>query len=220
MKDLPRWVWPLVLTTTILALLPLVLIVRARLVPSTEPRIHLIQDMDSQPKYKPQAGSPLFADGRAMRPPVAGTVEHAAIVDNPALTTGRVGERWVDVLPVTADDVLLARGRQRYEVFCTPCHGVSGNGDGPVSKRAETLAEGTWAPPSSLHADQSRGLAVGQIYDTISHGVRNMPSYGAQIGVHDRWAIVAHVRALQRSQPAPVADAAPAEGTNLKQGSR
>ncbi|MCU0293828.1 MAG: c-type cytochrome [Thermoanaerobaculaceae bacterium] len=220
MKDLPRWVWPLALTTTILAMLPLVLIVRARLVPSTQPRIHLIQDMDSQPKYKPQAGSPLFADGRAMRPPVAGTVEHTAIVDNPALTTGRVGERWVDTLPVTADDAVMVRGRQRYEITCAPCHGVSGNGDGPVSKRAETLAEGTWAPPSSLHTDQSRGLALGQIYDTISRVVRNMPSYGAQIGVHDRWAIVAHVRALQRSQHATLAGIPPAEGANLKQGSK
>jgi mono/diheme cytochrome c family protein len=216
MKDLPRWVWPLALTTTILALLPLVLIVRARLVPSTEPRIHPVQDMDSQPKYKPQAGSPLFADGRAMRPPVEGTVEHAAIVDNPALTTGKAGERWVDVLPVTADDALVARGRQRYEITCSPCHGLSGAGDGPVSKRAEALAEGTWVPPSSLHTDQSRGLAAGQIFETISHGVRNMPSYGAQIGVHDRWAIVAHVRALQRSQHAPLADAAPAGRTNLR----
>lgn len=219
MKELPRWVWPLALTTTILALLPLVLIVRARLVPATQPRIHLVQDMDSQPKYKPQASSPLFADGRAMRPPVAGTVEHAAIVDNPALTTGRVGERWVEVLPVTADDALLARGRQRYEIACSPCHGLSGSGDGPVSRRAEALAEGTWAPPSSLHTDQSRGLADGQIFETISHGVRNMPAYGAQLGVHDRWAIVAHVRALQRGQGAAPAVAASGRD-NVRQGSR
>lgn len=219
MKDLPRWVWPLVLTTTILALLPLVLIVRARLVPSTQPRIHPIQDMDSQPKYKPQAGSPLFADGRAMRPPVAGTVERMAIVDNPALATGRVGERWVDTLPVTADDAFMVRGRQRFDIYCAPCHGLTGTGDGPVSRRAETLAEGTWAPPSSLHTDQSRGLPVGQVFETISHGVRNMPSYGAQIDVHDRWAIVAHVRALQRSQGAPLAVAA-APRDNVRQGSR
>lgn len=213
MKDLPRWVWPLALTTTILAMLPLVLIVRARLVPSTQPRIHPIQDMDSQPRYKPQAGSPLFTDGRAMRLPVAGTVEHAAIIDNPALTTGKVRERWVEVLPVTTDDALLARGRQQFDIYCAPCHGLSGTGDGPVAKRAEALAEGTWAPPSSLHTDQSRGLPVGQVFETVTHGVRNMPSYGAQIGVHDRWAIVAHVRALQRSQHAPLA-APPAEGAN------
>lgn len=216
MRDLPRWVWPLALTTTILALLPLVLIVRARLVPSTEPRIHLIQDMGSQPKYKPQAESPLFSDSRAMRPSVAGTVEHSAIVDNPALTRGQDGERWVDVLPVVVDDALMLRGRQRYEIYCSPCHGLSGFGDGPISKRAEALAEGTWVPPSSLHTDQSRGLAAGQIFDTVLHGVRNMPSYGAQIDVHDRWAIVAYVRALQRSQHARLADVPPADRANLR----
>ena len=113
MKDLPRWVWPLArLTTTILALLPLVRSCassgRARC--PRAPRIHLIQDMDSQPRYKPQAESPLFADGRAMRPPVAGTVEARPSCDNPALTTGKAGERWDDVLPVTADEVRLARG--------------------------------------------------------------------------------------------------------------
>lgn len=206
MKDLPRWVWPLALTITVLALVPLVLIVRARLVPKTSPRIHLIQDMDAQPKYLAQAASPLFADGRAMRPPVPGTVEHAAVVDNPALTTGKVGDRWIETMPLPVDQALMQRGCERYEVFCAPCHGLSGYGDGPVSKRAEALAEGTWAIPSSLHADQSRNLTVGQLYDTISHGVRNMPAYGAQVGVRDRWAIVAYVRALQRSQHASPAD--------------
>lgn len=206
MKDLPRWVWPLALTITVLALLPLVLVVRARLVPKSSPRIHLIQDMDAQPKVLPQAASPLFADGRAMRLPVAGTVEHAAVVDNPALTTGSVGDRWVETMPLPVDEALMRRGRERYDIFCAPCHGLSGYGDGPVSKRAETLAEGTWVIPSSLHADQSRSLAVGQLFETITHGVRNMPAYGAQVGVHDRWAIVAYVRALQRSQHASPAD--------------
>ncbi|HPW54830.1 MAG: cytochrome c [Thermoanaerobaculaceae bacterium] len=201
MKDLPRWVRPLALTITVLALLPLVLIGRARLVPKSSPRIHLIQDMDAQPKYGPQAASPLFADGRAMRPPVAGTVEHGAVVDDPALTTGWVGDRWIETMPVSVDETLLRRGRERFDIYCAPCHGLSGYGDGPVSKRAEALAEGTWVIPSSLYADQSRSLPAGQLFGTITSGVRNMPAYGAQIGVHDRWAIVAHVQALQRSQP-------------------
>ncbi|HPS79276.1 MAG TPA: cytochrome c, partial [Thermoanaerobaculaceae bacterium] len=119
-------------------------------------------------------------------------------------------------LPVVVVDGLKLRGRQRYEIYCSPCHGLSGFGDGPVSKRAEALAEGTWVPPSSLHTDQSRGLALGQIFDTIFHGVRNMPSYGAQIDVHDRWAIVAYVRALQRSQHASLGDVPPAERANLR----
>ncbi|HPC83766.1 MAG TPA: cytochrome c [Thermoanaerobaculaceae bacterium] len=206
MKDLPRWVWPLALTITVVALIPLVLIVRARLVPKTSPRIHLIQDMDAQPKLLPQAASPLFADGRAMRPPVAGTVERSAVVDDPALTAGKVGGRWVEAMPLPVDEAMMHRGRERYDIFCAPCHGLSGYGDGPVSKRAEALAEGTWVIPSSLHAGQSRDLSVGQLFETITNGVRNMPSYGAQIGVRDRWAIVAYVRALQRSQHASPAD--------------
>ena len=161
MKDLPRWVRPLALTITVLALLPLVLIGRARLVPKSSPRIHLIQDMDAQPKYGPQAASPLFADGRAMRPPVAGTVEHGAVVDDPALTTGWVGDRWIETMPVSVDETLLRRGRERFDIYCAPCHGLSGYGDGPVSKRAEALAEGTWVIPSSLYADQSAACQPG-----------------------------------------------------------
>lgn len=216
MRDLPRWVWPLALTITVLALVPPVLIARARLVPKSSPRIHLIQDMDAQPKVLPQAGSPLFADGRAMRPPVPGTVARAAVVDDPALTTGKVGGRWVETMPLPVDAALMQRGRERYDIFCAPCHGLSGYGDGPVSRRAEALAEGTWAIPSSLHAEQSRALAVGQLYETIAHGVRNMPAYGAQVGVPDRWAIVAYVRALQRSQHASPAELPASQRAALK----
>lgn len=212
MRDLPRWVWPLALTMTVVALIPLALIARARVVPSPVPRIHIIQDMDNQPKLGPQAASPLFADTRAMRPPVAGTVERAVALDLPVLTSGRRGEQWVEVVPLALDEAAQRRGKERYEVFCTPCHGSSGVGDGPVSKRAEELAEGTWAIPSSLFAEQSRNLRAGQLFDTVSRGVRNMPGYGAQIGVSDRWAIVAHVQALQRGPQPPVSAPAASDG--------
>lgn len=213
MKDLPRWVWPLALTMTVVALIPLVLIARARMVPSPLPRIHIIQDMDHQPKFLTQAASPLFSDRRAMRPPVAGAIERSAVLDNPELTSGRLGEQWVEVIPVPVDEAFLRHGKERYEVFCTPCHGSSGVGDGPVSRRAEELAEGTWAIPSSLYAEQSRNLRAGQLFDTVSRGVRNMPAYGAQIGVPDRWAVVAHVRALQEGPPPPTSEPATGQGT-------
>ena len=113
-------------------------------------------------------------------------------------------------IPVAVTAQLMRRGQERYDVFCTPCHGYAGNGDGIVAKRAERLQEGTWTPPSSLHTDLVRSRPDGQLFNTISNGVRTMPAYGSQIPVADRWAIVAYVRALQRSQGARVADV-PAE---------
>jgi mono/diheme cytochrome c family protein len=92
------------------------------------------------------------------------------------------------------------------DIYCSPCHGLAGYGDGMVAKRAEELQEGTWTPPSSMHSDLIRVRPAGQLFNTITNGIRNMPAYGQQISVEDRWAIVAYVRALQRSQAATVED--------------
>ena len=105
-------------------------------------------------------------------------------------------------LDVTAD--LLDRGQERYNIYCAPCHGVSGNGNGPVNARAASLAEGTWTPPTDLASQTVVDRPVGHLYNTIAKGIRNMPSYGAQIDPKDRWAIVAYVRALQLSRNAGV----------------
>jgi mono/diheme cytochrome c family protein len=107
---------------------------------------------------------------------------------------------------VAVSEALMRRGQERWEVFCTPCHGSAGYGDGPVARRADRLQEGTWTPPSSLHTDLVRSRPAGYLFNTVTNGVRNMPAYGSQIPVHDRWAIVAYMRALQRSQNATVAD--------------
>ena len=104
---------------------------------------------------------------------------------------------------------LLQRGHERYDVYCSPCHGLAGFGDGMVAKRADELQEGTWTPPASFHTALVRERSVGQLFNTISNGVRNMPAYGPQIPIQDRWAIVAYVRALQRSQNATVDDVPP-----------
>jgi mono/diheme cytochrome c family protein len=105
---------------------------------------------------------------------------------------------------------LVRRGKERFAIFCAPCHGLDGYGDGPVAKRAQALQEGTWVPPSSYHTDLVRQRPVGFIFNAITHGIRNMPAYGAQIPVADRWAIVSYVRALELSQDATVNDV-PAE---------
>lgn len=206
---LPRWLLYAVAILVVLSWVPLALIMRARVTTSPHPRIHVVPDMDNQPKFKPQSRNPMFADRRAMRPPVAGAVPRSAVIGESALTTGKMGHDWVEVIPVKVDGGLLRRGRERFDIYCSPCHGLAGYGDGMVAKRADELLEGTWTPPSSLHTDLVRGRADGHLFNTISNGIRNMPAYGPQIPVGDRWAIVAYVRALQRSQNSTVDDVPP-----------
>ena len=206
---LPRWLLYVVVILVVLSWVPLALIMRARVTTSPQPRIHIVPDMDNQPKYKPQSRNVMFADRRAMRPPVAGAVARGETLGNPALTRGKIGEDWVEVIPVEIDQARLLRGRERYDIYCSPCHGLAGFGDGMVAKRADELLEGTWTPPTSFHTDLLRERAAGHIFNTIANGIRNMPAYGSQIPVEDRWAIVAYVRALQRSQNATVDDVPP-----------
>ena len=204
-----RLVYALIILSA-LALVPLALIVRARSTTSSRPRVQLIRDMGKQPKFKTQAANPLFADGRAMRPDVQGTVARGELHEDAAFWTGRAAQGWVTAFPVPVTEPLVRRGRERYDIYCSPCHGLAGYGDGPVAKRADALQEGTWTPPSSYHTDLVRSRPVGQLFNTITNGIRSMPGYAAQIPAADRWAIVAYVRALQRSQDAGVADV-PAE---------
>ena len=116
-------------------------------------------------------------------------------------------------MPATSS--LLERGQERYEIFCAPCHGLAGYGDGMVAKTADGLQEGTWTPPSSFHTDLVRERPVGHLFNTVTHGIRNMPAHGPQIPVEDRWAVVAYVKALQRSQHATVDDVPEAERVGL-----
>ena len=205
----PRWLLYAFVLLAALALVPFALIARSRATTSARPRVHLILDMAKQPKVKTQTANPLFADGRAMRPPVPGTVVHGELEENGAYWTGRDTGGWATAFPVQVTERLMQRGQERYDIFCAPCHGLAGFGDGPVAKRADALQEGTWTPPSSYHTDLVRGRPVGHLFNTITNGIRNMPAYASQIPVSDRWAIVLYVRALQRSQDASVADVPP-----------
>jgi mono/diheme cytochrome c family protein len=189
-----------------LALLILAGLYRAQATSSNRPRPHVVPDMDSQPYKRAQSASEFFVDGRAMRAPVDGTVSRGALADDEARYLGKEGDAWIPYVPGGIDADLMARGRERYQVFCATCHGATGKGDGMVARRAASLAEGTWVSPSDLTAAATLDRPEGELFDFISHGIRKMPAYDAQIPVADRWAIVAYVRALQRRAHGQLAD--------------
>ena len=211
----PVWVKASLAGAGALALVPFGAIVGARFRDSSEPPFHLVKDMDSQPRYRAQAANAFYADGRAQRPDVAGTVAYDGFVQDDALQLGRRDGAWVESLPVAVDAKLMTRGRERFGIYCTPCHGGAGYGDGLVAQRAEALQEPKWVAPTSLHDPLVRQRAAGQVFDTIRNGVRSMPAYGRQMTVEDSWAIVAYVRALQRSQNGVLDDVPPAERAKL-----
>ncbi|MEM9731026.1 MAG: cytochrome c [Myxococcota bacterium] len=170
-----------------------------------KPPIVGIRNMYNQPRYDTQEEKPFFEDKRSMRPEIAGTVSRE-MPASLSIATGRTADdEYVLEVPrsvVTAAggyEQMLTRGRNRYNVYCTPCHSYAGNGKGMVSRRADQLgATGLVAP--TFHDDRLRHVPDGQIFATITNGIRNMPSYASNIPVQDRWSIVTYVRALQLSQ--------------------
>jgi mono/diheme cytochrome c family protein len=155
---------------------------------------YLRQDMANQPKYKPLSPSDFFADGRSERPLLENTVARGSLADD-ALFVPK--DSNVFPLPVTAQ--LLERGEQRFKIFCTPCHGLQGDGNGMIAMR------GMKHPPT-FHQDRLRQAPNGYFYDNITNGFGAMYGYSAQIPPRDRWAIIAYVRALQLSRNAKAAD--------------
>jgi mono/diheme cytochrome c family protein len=157
------------------------------------------QDMHDQPKYRPLRGSELFADKRSARPLVEGTVARGTLREDPIFYTGKTADGFVREIPVEVTTELLARGQSQYQVFCAPCHGRTGRGDGMVVQRG-------FKKPSSYHVDRVRQLPIGYFYDVISIGFGAMSDYSAQVPPQDRWAIAAYIRTLQLSQYAPASD--------------
>lgn len=174
------------------------------------------QAMAAQPRYEPLERNDFFEDGQSSRPLVPNTIARGGLRENTAYFQGKtVGAdgKATDVnefpLPITAE--LLARGRERYNIYCTPCHDAAGTGNGVIVQRG-------FAPPPSLHIDRLRTSPVGHYYDVITNGWGQMPSYAHQIPVRDRWAIIAYLRALQLSQNADVTDLTPEERARLDAG--
>lgn len=209
MANVNRWVVIILSFLVAVSLVPFACIAKSRVVRSRTTQIHVFPDMDSQGKLKPQQSSPMFADGRADRPPVPGTVPRGGLEADDHTFRGVVDGDWASEFPMPVTETVLQRGQERYAIFCAPCHGLSGYGDGIVARRADTLAEGTWVPPSSYHTELVRTRPVGHLFNSATHGIRNMAGYGSQIPTDDRWAIVAYIRALQRSQDARIEDVPP-----------
>ena len=171
---------------------------------STDPPIVPLRNMFDQDRYDPQSESQFFPDGRTMRTPVAGTIPRERQLD-PEIGQGRLPDDSGYVLEVPSAVVaslggpaaILDRGEERFNIYCRPCHDGAGTGQGMVITRS-----GWQPPPPSFHQDRIRQMPDGQMFATITHGVRIMPAYGARIPVADRWALVSYVRALQLSQGA------------------
>ena len=168
------------------------------------------QDMQDQPKFIPLRPSPFFDDGRSERPLIEGTVARGHLNDDVALYTGMGPDgKPVDTFPFPVTREVMDRGRERFNVYCTPCHDRTGSGNGMVVQRG-------YKHPPSYHTDQVRQLANGFIFDVITHGFGAMPDYSAQVSPSDRWAIVAYIRALQYRENASVADVPPEERSRLE----
>lgn len=200
------------------AMVPFALAALARVSTNDRPRVHIIPDMDFQQKFKTQRANAFFEDGRAMRLDVAGTVAQGELRDDDHFYRGRVGGAFAKTFPeqVAVDMETMERGREQFGIYCTPCHGVDGMGQGMVHERARSLMQGTWVPPTNLHQENLLYKPVGELFDGITRGIRNMPPYGRQIDTADRWAVVLYLRALQRSQAASLEDVPEGERGGLK----
>ena len=229
-ERLPRYVGMAAAVLVSAALLPPLMVAKARATTSDKPRFHNFFNMDFQPKFKSQTDSTLFADGRAMRPRVEGTMPRGGLEldsrfyfgveesDGLLHTVKQVGQQldgsaesdlqpnYVKTVPVPVDEEMLSRGRTQFNIHCSACHGKAGYGNGLVSQRAIELEQGTWVPPTSLHSPHLLDQPDGQIFNSITNGVRKMSAYGHQVPPEDRWAIIAYIRALQRSQNASLED--------------
>ena len=167
-------------------------------------------DMHVQPRYNPYDPTEFFGDGQSARLPVAGTVARGDLTlgPNELLYTGKLNGQPSEVFPYPVTQDIVERGRQRFDVFCSPCHGYGGDGDGMIVQRG-------FRHPPSFHDDRLKTAPVGHYFDVITNGFGVMYPYGYRVPPRDRWAIIAYIRALQLSRQAQVADLPDADRAKL-----
>jgi len=166
--------------------------------------------MHNQPKAIPLRESMFFKNGSSARPIVDDTVARGTLQDDAAFFTGKTNGAEVDALPFPLTAELLDRGEQRFNIYCAPCHDVTGSGHGMIVRRG-------YKQPPSYHIDRLRQIPIGHFYDVMTNGFGAMPDYKAQITPRDRWAIAAYIRALQLSQHASLADVPQEDRPKLSQ---
>jgi hypothetical protein len=167
------------------------------------------RDMQDQPRFRPFRPSAFFADGRSDRPQVAGTIARGHLEEDELLHRGLVDGKPAEVFPFPVTAEVLERGRERFDIFCAPCHGRVGDGDGMIVQR------GMRRPPS-YHIDRLRKAPPGYFFDVVTNGFGAMVDLSDRVSAEDRWKIVAYVRALQRSQGTSFDDVPPEERERLR----
>ena len=170
--------------------------------PKRSTPVEVFADMDHQQNYQPQEASAFFPDGRAARPPVAGTVSWGGLKDDDAYYRGIVDGHYVGRNPLPLDKALLKRGRERFNIYCSPCHDRAGTGRGVVAMRAAWIA-------TDLTEARIQEFSDGELFHIASNGKRSMPGYRFQMPERDRWAVVGYVRALQRAVNGTLDDVPP-----------
>ena len=203
-KTMPKWIIAFIVASTAFALIPFAIAAKARNSHSSEPHVHIFSDMDFQPKYKADTANDIFADGRANRGQLGGTVARGQMMSDDLFYRGLENGAWTTGFPkqLEINDALVKRGQQRFNIYCSACHGFDGRGLGAVPQRV-AAGGGAWLAQNLV--DPAKGVINqpnGQIFNTISNGYNTMMGYAQQIPHADRWAIVLYVRALQRSQNA------------------
>lgn len=221
---MPSWLVAIIVIGVVASWVPLAVTFWGRNALSPEPRVHLIQDMDNQPRFEAQGYTVLFNDRRQMRPPVPGTVRQGGLQLDDHMyrgfeqktnsETGEIETVYFSGLPkqIEPTERLMKLGEKKYNTYCFVCHGMTGAGDGPVNTRAVELATldsnaNSWVTAKNLNEQLDGALIYGpaaypdgQLYNTINVGKGNMAGYGHQLTVEERWAIVFYMRALQLSQ--------------------
>jgi hypothetical protein len=164
--------------------------------------VEVFSDMNRQPKYKPQAASPAFDDGRASRAPVPGTIAVGQLRADVAFETGIATGLYVGRNPLPLTVPVLARGQERFNIYCAVCHDRTGSGRGIIAQRTSWL-------PTNLLDPRIQNMTDGELFNVATFGRRTMPGYRFQVPAQDRWAIVAYVRALQRTRTGTLEDVPP-----------
>jgi len=220
-KNMPKWLMAVIVSSTAFALIPFAIAAKARNSHSNQPHLHIFPDMDFQPKFKADTATDIFTDGRANRGEIAGTIARGSLDADTVFYEGIENGDWTEGFPkaIEITPALVHRGQDRFNIYCSPCHGFDGRGEGAVRQRLKA-GGGDWAIRNLVaHPGEPGGQVTkmpnGQLFNTISNGFATMQGYAAQIPPRDRWAIVLYVRALERGNNASLKDVPESDVRNM-----